>query len=719
MLNVKEEIKQSYKNDGIKGEFKLQITRTNYDMSNVLQGSLEITESLCSKEDLDFSCVEKGCLKVTLINIEENFKNLLNKQIVLKQIIGNTTIPYGVYRINNVELEGDNLIKVIAYDSLHNFDVDVSGWWNSLSFPTTVTDIFVGLCQHIGSTWGVSPADISNNLNWDIEVKNTVKLQNVSGLEILGYLQEVLGVFFKARRADGGIIVVNINTLSESVETYNYSSIISDVFISDYTTTKITKLQIKGSSNDIGCIVGTGTNTYVISNNPLLYGLTDEQLRPIATNILERIKDIEYTPFSAKVKTLPYLEVGDCIQLITIKGKVVKSPILQRVVSGTLLYMDTIGAKGKQNRKEVKNVNREIKVLNQKLLEIVQTVDENSSKMSDELSGFKTEFRQTANELKLQAEQTKYFNLIYNSDFEIWENDKPKGWVIDNIEATQVSMVEDTDFPTGKALKLKCKPNEMVNFYQQVNINRKCKKIYISIDYKMLSYGSGGTNIGFRIEFKDKRYTFWWNTTTDYHAISLNKYNRLERIVTFHQDFDLADVKLVLLNNNVGFEIMINRVFMTTDLPSPPKELWNKRSAEDIVSQISLLPDGVKISGSKVDVTGLVTFRNISDVNGQTVIDGGKIQASVINAPILQNIQSINGVSVNATGDVTCVNWDGQLVKLRYNNGIVTNFYTFMSDSNSGGGINGTITIDGNQLTFKGGILRKVITKGGSVMGTD
>ena len=213
MLNVKEEVKQSYKNDGIKGEFKLQITRTNYSMSNVLQGSLEVTESLCSKEDLDFYCVEKGCLKVTLINIEDNFKNLLNKQIILKQIIENTTVTYGVYRITNVELEGDNLVKVIAYDSLHNFDGDVADWWNSLSFPTTITDIFVELCRYVGCTYYVSLTDIENNTNWGIEVKNTVKLQNITGLEILGYLQEILGLFFKSRKVDGAIIAININTL--------------------------------------------------------------------------------------------------------------------------------------------------------------------------------------------------------------------------------------------------------------------------------------------------------------------------------------------------------------------------------------------------------------------------------------------------------------------------------------------------------------------------
>lgn len=681
---------------------------------------------------------------VELKEFERNFYDLNNKNIYIrnyKTIKNNIAIEsdfiyketqlfeeksfngyiLGKFYYDKLVEKSNKQIEVKGLCGISKFNKDVSDWWNNLTFPKTIQEICDSLCIEVGCMSYPTSNFIVNN--------KPSTMTGLSGITVLKWIGEIIarspGISYQQNLGKPTLIWSNIGTRVSilpvknpgfgKVSIYKRNSL----SFAEFKTKKIDKLQIRQTSDDIGVIVGNGSNTYIIEDNPFLYTNTDEAIRPIAEEIFNKIKDIEYIPFNVTCQYNPNISIANKIKIDTPNGTI-ETIVLSRVLSGNSSLMSEMSADGDETLEKVNLTNQNShKKLFGKVNELVRTVEETKSTLTDNFNGFKTEFRQTANELKLQAEQTKYFNLIYNSDFELWENGKLKGWRDYSTNTLKLEMVDDSDFPTGKALRIEGQSGKTEYIFQEFELNKKIRYIFFSFDYKRLSHGTGGNAVGFNFYYKEKGNNTWLFASATSIASTLNKYQRLSFVFDFGTEKEITFLAPGIYYSSVGQISLINRVFMTTDLPHPPKELWNKRSADDVVSQISLLPDGVKISGSKVDVTGLVTFRNISDVNGQTVINGGKIQASVINAPILQNIKSINGVSVNATGDVTCVNWDGQLVKLRYNNGIVTNFYTFMSDSNSGGGINGIITINGNQLTFKGGILRKVITKGGSVMGTD
>ena len=57
----------------------------------------------------------------------------------------------------------------------------------------------------------------------------------------------------------------------------------------DYLVRTINKLQIREQKNDIGVIVGSGSNAYVIEDNFLVYGKGTKELKGIAKNILSKI----------------------------------------------------------------------------------------------------------------------------------------------------------------------------------------------------------------------------------------------------------------------------------------------------------------------------------------------------------------------------------------------------------------------------------------------
>ena len=204
-------------------------------------------------------------------------------------------------------------------------------------------------------------------------------------------------------------------------------------------------------------------------------------------------------------------------------------------------------------------------------------------------------------------------------------------------------MFDDSDFPTGKALRIESQSGKTEHIFQEFELNKKIRYIFFSFDYKRLSHGTGGNAVGFNFYYKEKGNNTWLSASATSIASTLNKYQRLSFVFDFGTEKEITFLAPRIYYSSVGQISLINRVFMTTDLPHPPKELWNKRSADDVVSQISLLPDGVKISGSKIDVTGLVTFRNISDVNGQTVINGGKIQSGTVEGTTIKGSRIIFG----------------------------------------------------------------------------
>lgn len=58
----------------------------------------------------------------------------------------------------------------------------------------------------------------------------------------------------------------------------------------DYIVQPIDKLQIRQEEDDIGVIVGDGSNSYIIEDNFLVYGKSSAELTYIANNILLRLR---------------------------------------------------------------------------------------------------------------------------------------------------------------------------------------------------------------------------------------------------------------------------------------------------------------------------------------------------------------------------------------------------------------------------------------------
>ena len=366
MLNISNDLKQKYTGDLLPPDIVLDIAGTAYTNKDFTSGSLKIKESLCSKDTLDLTSVEASSLKVTIANEDGNVKGLVGKRVTAKQ----DELDLGVYTITNAKLSTDYTTDIECYDDLKKFvDTDVSDWWNTqLVFPLSLKDLLIKLCERVGV-----PTELPNAwTNSDMQVTKTTYFQNLKASELLGYIQEASGTFFRMSRS-GKLKAISPNKTPTEIP---YTRLFNDATISDTITPAIEKLAIKSNEKDLGVSSGKADgNTYLILANPLLFGLSTAQMKSISDKLFPAYKWQSYKPCKASYKSLPYLEVGDWVKVTTFKGIVATFPIFSRELSDINLIADTVETKGKKEQKKTVSSAKQIQVLSWNVHEMENTLE--------------------------------------------------------------------------------------------------------------------------------------------------------------------------------------------------------------------------------------------------------------------------------------------------------------------------------------------------------
>ena len=110
--------------------------------------------------------------------------------------------------------------------------------------------------------------------------------------------------------------------------------------------------------NDIGCIYGTGANTYIIQGNFLVYGKSAAELEIIAANASLNIFDRGYRPYTATQIGLPYVEVGDFIKYDA--DDTTAGYVFNRMLTGIQALQDVYEAQGTEEKEQNLGLNNEI-----------------------------------------------------------------------------------------------------------------------------------------------------------------------------------------------------------------------------------------------------------------------------------------------------------------------------------------------------------------------
>lgn len=703
MLNVSEAVKQAYMTGNASTEVFLTVTSLDgvtheYTPRNILSGSVTIVESLCSSEAFDVSRVEKNELTFTLFNISEGIEGLQGAQVVAKQTItlsdGETTadIPLGTYTITDAINDGDYLYKCTAYEATTlKLDALIDEWWETVTFPITLRELLVSMFTYLGCTYNIPQTFV--NSDYVIESMNA-SFEGVTGAEILGYIQEIVGGFFKADRQ--GVIRLKTPIPVESglqpavglypsadllphpsnkafgeegsagFNEFTYPQIVGDLQLGDYDVKAITKVQIRGTEDDVGIIAGDGTNTYVIQGNPLLFNLTAETGAQVAENILSAIQKVYYKPFSGKFMAQPYIEVGDVAKIETYKGHEGDSPIFNRTLGGARLAFDTYKCLGLEYREQVSSINRKITTLNQRTHEVINSVDQLSSTVSNveqRVTQNSTNITQNANSINLSAQRSGVFNLLTNSDFSDQTN-RTIGWETEDIAGIESTSGEDwqnvssydyNGIEDGNYLKLTTGTAATARIYQTINYNGTIsEKLQGQVTYKVYSLGSATAQLYLRVfegdtavlfTFVGARFSVRNKATCMRWTLDDNQLERLHGKTISRIEYGVWIINSSSENIVVGF----NHFLLTFGNTLLPWYSWTNYASKDLIAQINVSPSGVKIQGEKIDIYGLTTFHN-SDGTGGTTVNGATLTAGTINGTKI-NGSVIEGAEIDS-GDM-------------------------------------------------------------------
>jgi hypothetical protein len=412
-----------FQDDNIDKQLEIDYSGGTITNSELFQGSFSLEESLCSENELRFGSCEASLLKYKVGNTLTS----MHGQTITPRIIvdGHTDEPFvcGKYKITSDKPTSDRMWREIeAYDAMYDIiNSDVASWYNSV-LPDSDNKITLKEFRNsFANYFNIEQEDISL-VNDNMIIERTVEPETLSGKDVITAICEINGCFGHIGR-NGKLQYIYLpigiqglypaNDLYPSDDLYpmegNAYGIGKGLYISanyeEFTTKRITRLQIGQESEDIGVTVGTEGNTYIIQGNFLVYGKSADELTTIANNILSKIEGVIYRPFSADMKGNPCFEVGDAIRFVT-KYDIVETYILKRTLKGIQSLRDDYSADGVETYSEDLNgTESSIQQLKGKTNKIERTVDRTISELSDLSKKTTSSFGQTAEQITAEVKR--------------------------------------------------------------------------------------------------------------------------------------------------------------------------------------------------------------------------------------------------------------------------------------------------------------------------
>jgi len=324
-----------------------------------------------------------------------------------------------------------NSYKVTAYDTMSKLDADFSGWLhaNQAQFPKTIWQLVQLACQRAG----VALASSSLPINGSYSVQ-AFYADDLTCRQIISWAAEAAGCYAHMN-ADGKLqfltyadkrSTVKITPDGASSSTAYYADSLS---YEDYTVKAIEKVQIRQSDNDVGVIYPdstTATNTYAVQGNLLLTTGTEANLKSVAQNLYNVLKNVTYTPCKVSVPSSSGLACGQIVHVKDARGREFDTYLMSATISSGKASFESVGSASRESSSAVNS--QSYKNLTGKMLEIKTSVDGLEVKASD-LTGKYTDLKATvdglSSEVKKDTKITGGGNLILGS--ESFKNAELKG----------------------------------------------------------------------------------------------------------------------------------------------------------------------------------------------------------------------------------------------------------------------------------------------------
>ena len=246
------------------------------------------------------------------------------------------TCPMGVYTIEQPTKTRKKLIEVSGFDQMQKLEQIADDWYDALTWTNGITfyDLITGIATELGVA--VSATTQSNLLNSTVSfTEPPFDCIEVTYRELLELVAEATGTTARFDK-DGALDLKWFSAAQIGGSTYTVNTDAATgnrcfgIELVEYQAAQIDALKIKIATDDIGTVVGSGTNQYVIADNMFLSGPDAATITAKATPIYNRLNAIgAYNPVQIKFIADPSIEAGDIIN-VTNGGTTYTMPVFQQ-----------------------------------------------------------------------------------------------------------------------------------------------------------------------------------------------------------------------------------------------------------------------------------------------------------------------------------------------------------------------------------------------------
>ena len=342
-----------------------KLISTNLTLTDAnLYGGISYNRDINPDNDFMYGCVASGSIEFTIDNSDNKAENLINTQFTWQcQMNGDTTYKtMGKFTVATIR-KNKNKATLTAYDNVYALEASADQWLASLTFPKTLKELTNSMATKLNMTISLPEDTFSSFV-----VNQNFITNNVSYRQILSFIGQLTNRFFIAT-STGAIEGQRYTANATVIDNSKYISITMDENPID----PIDRVQIQSTHDDIGYVAGTGTNTYIITENPLVFSANKATATTtLATNLLDGLKNITYTPMKFSTFNDFGIDVG---AILTINGKTCY--VMKKTIKASGCEFECVGNKRRETQKAEQH--SAITALNNKTNELVRTVDETKS----------------------------------------------------------------------------------------------------------------------------------------------------------------------------------------------------------------------------------------------------------------------------------------------------------------------------------------------------
>ncbi len=567
---------------------------------------------------------------------------------------GNRT-KVGVFYAEKPTRTKRNSYKVTAYDTMSKLDADFSGWLraNQAQFPKTIWQLVQLACQRAGVTLASSSLPINGSYS-----VQAFYADDLTCRQIISWAAEAAGCYAHMN-ADGKLqfltytdkrSTVKITPDGASNSTAYYADSLS---YEDYAVKAIEKVQIRQSDSDVGVIYPdstTATNTYAVQGNLLLTTGTEANLKTVAQNLYNVLKNVTYTPCKVSVPSSSGLACGQIVHVKDARGREFDTYLMSATISSGKASFESVGSASRESSSAVNS--QSYKNLTGKMLEIKTSVDGLEVKASD-LTGKYTDLKATvdgiSSEVKKDTKIPGGNNIIVGTDD--WNNatldaggndlSKKGTYTISGESVRVTNKAQNTRFHFGADKTLAIAKGMTYCASVLYKLNSGTDSLFLQFETE----ASDGTMTYYGTLFKqnqkdialDNGWKLRWaafTATADGYADGLYV-STANDFATVTNDLTIMHPMVQMGNAPTAWTASTGDYLTTaetkTEIKQTVSEIKLTASTSGTSSTIKLTAGGTEITSAQINLSGVVTFSDLSTWNqDKTIINGGNITTGQI-----------------------------------------------------------------------------------------